>query len=233
MTGFFIKVVNKLIAILTNINKKLIDKAPPTSDYIQNKRVLPWFRDNGDKTLRLNYDLSPSSIVFDVGGYEGQWASDIYAMYNCSVLVFEPYLPFAEGIEEKFKKNSKIKLYKFGLGAKSEVVGFSMLDNSSSMVRNAPQKDQIQIVSIVEFIKTNSIDKVDLIKINIEGAEYELLESLIENKMLHLFSNFQIQFHDFIFPNGVERMKAIQKKLSETHVLTYQYEFVWENWKLK
>jgi hypothetical protein len=28
-------------------------------------------------------------------------------------------------------------------------------------------------------------------------------------------------------------MSGIQKSLSKTHRLTYQYEFVWENWTLK
>lgn len=233
MTNFLIKVVNKLIAILTNINRKLVDVAPPTPAYIQAKRVLPWFSDNGDKTLRLNYNLNSSSLVLDLGGYEGQWASDIYAMYNCKVFVFEPYLPFAANIEEKFKHNSNIKLFKFGLGSKNETVGFSMIDNSSSIFRDGPKKDQIEIKSVVDFFKNNEITKVDLVKINIEGAEYDLLECLIENGMLNLFKNLQIQFHDFVLPNVAERMKAIQKKLSETHELTYQYEFVWENWKLK
>ena len=30
---------------------------------IQKKRCKPWFKINGDKTLRLNYDLSKSSII--------------------------------------------------------------------------------------------------------------------------------------------------------------------------
>ena len=74
---------------------------------------------------------------------------------------------------------------------------------------------------------------VDLIKINIEGGEYEVLESLIADNKLSMFKNLQIQFHDFIIENAKERMSKIQQELAKTHVLTYQYEFVWENWKLK
>ena len=33
----------------------------------QEKKVLPWFRDQGDKNLRLNYDLDENSMVFDLG----------------------------------------------------------------------------------------------------------------------------------------------------------------------
>jgi len=74
----------------------------------QEKKVLPWFRDQGDKNLRLNYDLDENSMVFDLGGYEGQWASDIFSMYCCSIHVFEPVEEFADKIIKRFSKNKKI-----------------------------------------------------------------------------------------------------------------------------
>ena len=68
-------------------------------------------------------------------------------------------------------------------------------------------------------------------KINIEGGEYELLEHLIEEKLMADIANIQVQFHDFI-PGAQARMEAIQQELKKTHSLTYQYLFVWENWRL-
>ena len=59
----------------------------PTEVYIQG---LNWVRDNGDHTLRLDYDLNEDSIVFDVGGYRGDFTSAIFNKYNCNVYVFEP-----------------------------------------------------------------------------------------------------------------------------------------------
>ena len=38
-------------------------------------------------------------------------------------------------------------------------------------------------------------DHVDLIKINIEGGEYELLEAILDNNLAKAFDNLQIQFH--------------------------------------
>jgi hypothetical protein len=112
-------------------------------------------------------------------------------------------------------------------------MNISLTDNSSSVYIKSDDSETIQLKSIVNFIKTNAIEKVDLIKINIEGGEYDVLESLIETNNIQLFENIQVQFHDFIMPNAKERMNAIQEKLSKTHELTYQFEFVWENWKLK
>ena len=41
--------------------------------------------------------------------------------------------------------------------------------------------------------------------------------------------DLQVQFHDFV-PDAQRRMHAIQQQLGRTHSLTYQSEFVWENW---
>ena len=73
---------------------------------------------------------------------------------------------------------------------------------------------------------------VDLIKINIEGGEYDLPDYIIHSGMAHCFRNIQVQFNDFV-TNYKLRMQPIQQNLSITHYLTYQYPFVWENWKLK
>jgi len=66
----------------------------------------------------------------------------------------------------------------------------------------------------------------------IEGGEYDLLEHLIKTKYIKRIKNLQVQFHDFV-DQAQERMDNIQKELSKTHQLTYQYLFVWENWERK
>ena len=229
---FIGKVFRRAGLICNKISSKLLlDKCDPTA--IASLRVTKWFKDNGDRTHRLNYELDSNSVVFDLGGYEGQWSSDIFSMYGCRIFIFEPYIPFAKNIEERFKKNKKFQLYKFGLGARTEKVEFAVLDNGSSIYAKAAKKDIIDIVSVIDFLETNKIDFVDLIKINIEGGEYELLECLIEKGLLNKFKNIQVQFHDFIIPDAEIRMKKIQNEISKTHFLTYEYHFVWENWTLK
>ena len=67
---------------------------------------------------------------------------------------------------------------------------------------------------------------------NIEGSEYELLERIIEIDFIRNIDNLLIQFHNF-FSDSRSRMDNIQKHLSKTHRLTFQYEFIWENWTKK
>jgi FkbM family methyltransferase len=195
----------------------------------QEKRVLPWFAVNGDKTLRLQYDLNSLSVVFDIGGYEGQWSSDIAAMYNCKIFIFEPVIEFAKNIKSRFSKNNNIQVLDYGLSgmnAKREIA----LAYDSSSTHKEGNKIEIQLVDVVAFMEEHGINEVDLMKINIEGDEYDLLDRLISSGKIKAIRNIQVQFHDFV-SGAPERMNDIKINLSKTHKPTYQYEFVWENWE--
>lgn len=208
---------------------KRIYQTPHT---LQAKRVIPWFRDEGDKTLRLNYDLDENSLVFDLGGYKGQWASDIYGMYCCWIHVFEPVEEFAQKIKRRFSKNRKIIVHQFGLADKNQTTKSGLDQDTSSIFKPGGRLVEAKLVRAADFMQKNNIQVIDLMKINIEGAEYDLLEHLIETGMVHRIVNIQVQFHDFV-PNAEQRMLSIQKELGKTHFLTYQYPFVWENWRRK
>ena len=55
-------------------------------------QVKKWFADRGDQTLRLEYpELTSDSIVFDLGGYLGDFSAAIVERYNCKIYIFEPH----------------------------------------------------------------------------------------------------------------------------------------------
>lgn len=190
-----------------------------------------WVKDKGSETLRLDYDeLDEHSIVFDIGGYKGQWASDIFSKYLCQIYIFEPIRKYASVIKKRFKKNSKIHVYFFGLSDKNKKTRIAVEEDSSSIYKKGQESAEIEIVNITEFLKSNNIQHIDLMKINIEGEEYDLLDALVQSGFVENIMNIQVQFHDFV-ENAESRMKKVQSELSKTHKLTYQYLFVFENWK--
>lgn len=193
------------------------------------KEVKKWYAEDADERLRYEYDLNSESLVLDLGGYKGQFASDIYARYNCRVLVFEPVISFAEKIKERFKRNSRIEIFCFALGSNARQEMISLRAEGSSLYRDSPDKATIQFVDVAEYFATANIQSVDLMKINIEGGEYELLPRLFEAGLVSRIKNIQIQFHE-LEPSSEARMHELCKELSKTHSPSYQYKFVWENW---
>ena len=104
--------------------------------------------------------------------------------------------------------------------------------DSSSVFEKEGSAVEIKIVEAEKFFQQNNIDVIDLIKINIEGGEYGLLDHLIETGRIKKMKNIQVQFHDFV-PNAEQLMSDLHLRLAATHETTYAYKFFWENWKLK
>lgn len=194
--------------------------------------VKRWRKDNGNDTLRLNYPLDANAIVLDVGGFHGDWAAEVNDTFQATVHVFEPVTTYAEMVSTRFKTVPNVHCYPFGLGGQTEQLEIALLGDKSSTVSAGAEVETVSIVDITTWLQDNAITKVDLIKLNIEGGEFALLERLIATNMISNFKNIQVQFHDTV-PNAADRMQRIQTALAETHTLTWQYEFVWENWQLK
>ena len=228
--GKQIIMLKSLMFVSNCINKAFCSIFKSKNKSLQTKRAARWIRDKGDRTLRLDYDLNENSIIFDLGGYQGQWASDIFEKYCCTIYIFEPVPNFAKNIKQRFKENQKVHVYNYGLAGENKIEIIAISEDESSVFKQSKDSIKIRLVNALEFLKKKNIDIIDLMKINIEGGEYELLEHLIETGIIKNIKDVQVQFHDFI-PDAEVRMKKIQEELKKTHFLTYQYEFVWENWR--
>jgi len=193
-----------------------------------------WFYDDGDNTLRLNYpSLSDDSIVFDVGSYLGDFSHKINMKYGCQCYLFEPHQKFEKKSRKLFFGNSKIKIFNYGLSNKDSISTLiDSNDASSFLIEKMPKKNTLECMlkDFMSVVRDLNIDKIDLLKINIEGGEYDLLSHIIKNKFHTRINSFQIQFHNFI-PEAHKKRDSIIKELSKTHHRTWNYEFVWENWE--
>ena len=127
-----------------------------------------------------------------------------------------------------------IKVYQSCLSHENKLTGFYLAGDASSLYfgRGELQPLNIPSIKIDEFMLSENIEFVDLLKMNIEGSEYKLLEYIIKNNMTTKFKNIQVQFHKDPFDGWEEVYNFIIDNLQKTHHLTYHYEFTWENWEL-
>jgi FkbM family methyltransferase len=216
----------KYCILLRTIIKKVREILFPTQ---HDREIRRYFSDGGDEIFRYDFDLNEDSIVLDLGGFKGQWSSDIYARYNCNIMVFEPVRLFYTKISERFQKNKRIKVFNLALGGSMRQETINICEDGSSIFGQSQLKETIEVEDIATFLNHQNIKKVDLIKINIEGGEYEVLTRLIETGIINNIKQIQVQFHN-VEKDSVSKMERICHELRETHVPTFQYKFVWENW---
>ncbi len=201
----------------------------PTPQEVVFKR---WRRDRGDERLRYSYPLDASSLVFDLGGYQGEWAAGIHRRYGAKVEVFEPVESFAGSIRERFADNSAVRVHACGLGGATRTEQLAMCRDGSSVFRAADEIVPVKIVDVQEWFAREAVGEVALMKINIEGGEYELLERMLDTGLVRQVRDIQVQFHN-LWSDSEARMEGILFRLAATHEPTWQYSFVWENWTRK
>jgi FkbM family methyltransferase len=187
----------------------------------------------GDNTLRLDYPLNPGDRVLDVGGYLGDFAHEILVRHDVGINVFEPVASFANHLRVRFAEEKRVSVHEFGLAGATRSEQIAIASESSSILRDfaTAATQSIRLVAAKEFLDGLDGD-IALLKINIEGCEYELLEHLLDENLFARVRYLQVQFHDFV-PGARDRRRQLRERLARTHREQWNYPFIWESWERK
>lgn len=160
--------------------------------------------------LRYEYDLKPTDLVLDIGSYRMEWANEILKRYGCRVICFDAL------------DNNAAWIFEGELEMGGQYYYTSMYDKGElGAVR------KVKCVDIAKYLK----DDVELMKVNIEGGEYTLLDYIIRKGLIWNIKHLQVQFH-YVDGLDCEALYAdIAKRLSVTHSIQWRYPFCWESWK--
>jgi FkbM family methyltransferase len=180
---------------------------------------------------RYDYPLTPDSVVIDLGCYEGTFAAKIHEKYGCRVFAFEPVPSFFDRCAQRFNGHTpKVLVLNLAVGGEDGEVEGRIKGDMSGLFADQGEPWKSRMIRGVGMFALLDLDEVDLLKINIEGGEFDLLEDLIESAVLHRFRNIQVQWHDVV-PDAITRYKNLQGSLSESHHLTFDHGWVWQNWR--
>lgn len=162
-----------------------------------------------------------ADTVIDLGAYRGEWAHAMHKAYNCNVIAVEPTDNIYYESDRPFNIINKAAWLNDG---KLKVGGAFYY--TSAYEDPTHEYECFDINSLL-----SKYDEIALVKMNIEGAEYKLLNHIIDAGLHRRIRNLQVQFH-LIEGEPVEGMYgAIASKLRETHHLSWYYPFCWENWR--
>jgi FkbM family methyltransferase len=216
MTLIHASKVKKLVRIITN-PKLLLTYAPKLIlAYAKNKsreyREHSWAKSDAKKIQNFE-----KVLFVDLGANLGQgyqWFMGYFKQPNISFELFEPN-PFCY---EELKKlpdivSGKTSVHNVGVGAVAGSFKFYGLDESEggkfsqggSTVRehnsiwyksSDTTAIDVEIINFSEYLieKAKSFNKI-IVKMDIEGAEVELLENLISSKTIEKINTLYVEFH--------------------------------------
>lgn len=194
-----------------------------------------WTRDTTARNLRTEYSLDPSSVVVDLGGYKGDFASEIFSQFGSEVYLFEPVPQYFEHCCARFAETPKIHCFPYAVGptdGRFQITDDGLASSFKQIERARAPTIEAEMRAIGSVFDELALAHIDLLKINIEGGEYDVLPLLIESGRIRTITNIQVQFHLFHGAAKTDR-DTIREALSRSHEEAWCYPFIWESWRLK
>jgi FkbM family methyltransferase len=160
--------------------------------------------------------LDCGSLVVDLGANHGEFAHGVIQRFGCHVYAAEPL----RSLQEKIEPSPYLKLFRVAIGAKDGTVQLRIFrSRDASVLGSREQKDvleaeeEVEVVSLGTFLSRAGLQRVDLMKVDIEGAELAMFESASETDLAR-FGQITVEFHDFIYPELKPRVKVVKKRLA-------------------
>lgn len=171
-----------------------------------------------DHTVHPRY-LSAQSQVLDLGANYGRFAQAITARFGCRCTAVEP----SPGPFTAIAESSLISKLQAAAAAKPGMVPFLIAMDSvaSSLSPSTPNPVvdviDVQALSLPELFDRVGARPLDLLKIDIEGAEIELLNTC-PACILQQIRQITVEFHDH---NGMTPASEVQSTLARLHHLGF------------
>lgn len=189
--------------------------------------------------ILVDVELREGANVLDVGAFEGHWSTRLLARVDrdgprhVHVHAFEPepsaVTQFREGVVD-----ARVQLHEYGLAGRDRRERLAIGGPGSSVFvdPSAPNMYgavEVELRDVDRVLEELGIQHIDLIKINIEGGEYELLDRLYETDRLRHTGVVIVQFHEFA-PAAHRSRRRNRARLAETHTCTWCYPWIFERW---
>ena len=224
-------------------------------DRYNQKKILNYF-----KSKNLQY-----GIFFDVGAHKGETLKLFSNNFNIKEFYcFEPSPANFNYLKKKISKlNNNIKIFNFGFGENKSVLNFNQLEESSSstlveinqdsnyykkknkilsifnLKKNEDKIINVEISSLNDFMEEQSINKIDILKIDTEGFEFKVIkgakEKIKDIKYIYFEHHYDdmlkkkysfSDIHGYLIKNGFIKVFKLKMFFRKT------FEYIYQNTKI-
>lgn len=172
-----------------------------------NPDSLKQWQDQNMEVLRYGYDLQSGDKCLDIGSYRREWADEMIKRYGVNVECFDAL----------DQKAAWIFTGKIAMGGNYLY--------TSMYAEEKP--NEYACVDIADYLQ----EEIRVLKCNIEGGEFVLLNYIIDKGLMNNIVDLQVQFHLIEGRDSKKEYADLEKRLRQTHELSWRYPFCWESWQ--
>lgn len=171
----------------------------------------------------LSGPIHPESVVWDFGANQGEFCLALSCKYGCRVLAAEPVPELADALAGRSQHvtvlpnavggsdatvtfDYDLKKDKTGSMLGLDVVG-GLLNKSVTL-----QRVSVKMMSLASLFAHTGAARVNLLKLDIEGAELDLLLESPPD-LLQRCDQITVEFHDYWYPELAERTERAKARL--------------------
>ena len=168
------------------------------------------------------WPLGKDSVVLDLGANCGRFAEQMTSQFGCWCHAIEA----SPEMYQHLKPTERISIYHYAIAPCEGTLTFNLASKSdASSILQLPEDLQhesveVQGITLEGFVSRYGIGTVDLIKMDIEGAEISVFDS-VSDEFLSQVGQLTVEFHDFckLTPDAdVRRIVNRLKKLGFFYV---------------
>jgi FkbM family methyltransferase len=163
--------------------------------------------------------LNSNSIIYSVGiGEDISFDMRIINKLKCRVFGFDPTPKSVEFIKN-LNPPSEFIFNQYGVSNTTGVIKFFLPKNDSHVsgsllntsIVNEEDSIPLKFKSLNDIMKSFNHQHIDVLKIDIEGYEYQLIDYIYDNKVQ--INQFLVEFHPDLISGGKEKTRRAIKKL--------------------
>ena len=163
--------------------------------------------------------LNKDSIIYSFGiGEDISFDKTLIEKHNCNVFGFDP-TPKSINWVNRQSQPQNFHFFDFGISNKTGIVDFYLPKNpnhvsGSSVVQNninVAEKVSVKMKSIRAIMQELGHKHIDVLKMDIEGAEYDVIENVLKDNIS--ITQILIEFHDRLIQDGRRRTIDVLNKL--------------------
>jgi FkbM family methyltransferase len=163
--------------------------------------------------------------VLDIGGYIGDLSLYCASMFNANIHCYEPtpqnYKMIKTNLDLNPMLQKHITVYNEGISNSNDPIKLNVQDvigeihaSSHKVYKNNVSTIEIPCITLNQAIAKMNESKIDLLKIDCEGQEFNILDNIDSNELSQKVKYLVFEYHNFVDDYEI-RLEKILKNLKK------------------